>query len=489
MSALAGAIRKLNLGLYALAGVAVGLAAMHPHWVPYIVALIILAIATLSKHPLALILGGGLGTFLLLDVALDRQFSQIVILRPPFFVTEVSMALLVAVLALTSNLRLPEGTKVAFFAVVIVCVLGVMFNGPKFGWLPTLRDSAELYYIAFVPITYSVLLVCDRYISARWLQPLLSIGSVFLPIFYLLSYAHVIPGPGRIPEMSESVSGMLLIGQLIWGNTGRLGWLRFLGIPLSILSLIEPGLRGPLFGTLAALGLTYWMSYAAGNRPVQRRLGKSLLVMGVGAISVLVLDPAAMVHVAKNFDSAFILSGTGSQIANNHWRLLIWKEAIQQFLSNPLAIRVGQPWTPVVLLNLGYGGVSNVNSAGGYGLNTTTLSNSYLQMVQWYGVWALGWVLLIGFRAVKPLVRLRALSPTAIVLTAWCVLWAVVTGVEVVLEGPYMSALIWSLIGACYYWAGHRAARRMPLSGLDTDVRATTPVAGPGGGGGGHRSW
>jgi hypothetical protein len=116
-------------------------------------------------------------------------------------------------------------------------------------------------------------------------------------------------------------------------------------------------------------------------------------------------------------------------------------------MNNPLAIRVGQDWIPVQLIALGYGGW---NESIGYGLNTVAVSNSYIQMLQWYGIWAI-----VGMAGIVGGGLRRILGPrntAQMLVLSFLAMWAVVTGVEVVLEGPYMSSVIWCLVGFCYYY-------------------------------------
>lgn len=72
--------------------------------------------------------------------------------------------------------------------------------------------------------------------------------------------------------------------------------------------------------------------------------------------------------------------------------------------------------------------------------------------MQWYGIWAIIPVGMIVYHSLKRLFQVRPLGPNQVLISTFLAIWAVVTGVEVVLEGPYMSAIVWSVMGLAWYF-------------------------------------
>lgn len=394
--------------------------------------------------------------FMALTILFNRQFAHIAIPRPPLYVTEATMGLVTVLLWVRRDLKVPRSMRKWLIWVALVMAAGIVLNATKFGWLPVLRDSAELYYVWMVPLSYSVLRLTGPHIRRVHIEWGLASAAWLVPVVYFVT-RH-----SQLPADSETVCGMLMVAVLVWDWRTIPSLLMWPTVALELIMVLHWGARGPWVGLGLGAVILLWLlkdSQAETKARVLRRSGLTLGLLVWGGLVLWTVDPHLLGHLTHDIASLTTTHGSYSQVANNRWRLIIWTEALHQFMGNPLAIRVGQAWFPVKLIALGYGGW---NASIGFGLNTVAVSNSYIQMLQWYGIWAI-----VGMAGIVcgGLRRIFGPRTTAQMLVlCFLAMWAVVTGVEVVLEGPYMSSIIWCLIGFCYYypeWQTMQAVRQV----------------------------
>ncbi len=399
--------------------------------------------------------------FMILIILFNRQFAHIALPKPPLYVTETTMGLVTVLLLIHKELSIPQTMRKWLVWVGVVMVCGITVNGLKFGWLPVLRDSAELYYVWFVPLSYSIIRILGPHVRHIHVEWALAMAAWIIPLVYFVTRGS------QLPADSETICGMLVIAVVIWDWQTIPGFLVWPTIGLQFIMLLDWGARGPWVGLGAGILILLWLTKDAESYVKSRILKRMGMVLGLlvwGGLVTWTADPILLSHLVHDVQSLTTTHGSYSQVANNRWRLIIWTEALRQFISNPFAIRVGQPWAPIQLIALGYGGW---NESIGFGLNTVAVSNSYIQMLQWYGIWAVVGMAGIVIGGIRRVLGRRTMAQ--MVVLSFLAMWAVVTGVEVVLEGPYMSAVIWCLIGFCYYypeWTNIRAdqggARREP---------------------------
>lgn len=379
------------------------------------------------------------------EVLGNRAFSHLVVLRAPFYITEVGMFVIGALLLAQGELRIPPLIRTPFVFIMALCGLGMALNIVKYPVISVLRDSAELYYMMFIPISYSVFVVARRYVTRELLERIVLLLAFLAPVVYIVTRNE------QLPAASEAVSASLLIILLVTNWTSvKTAWI-WPATVFNVLALVIPGARGPWVGALLGI-IVVWIASKRLDSPAQERLVRRritwfLIIVIVGMLFMLGLDHQAWHHIARDFASLWRMSGTYNQVANNRWRIIIWESAFRQIVSNPFAIRVGQAWLPGRLVALGYGGVALT----GYGLNTVALANSYLQMVQWYGLWIIVPFYSMLGKIVYALRREPVWSPALLATVGVCVIWAVNAGVEVVLEGPYMSSVVWTTVGFCLF--------------------------------------
>lgn len=381
---------------------------------------------------LLLILGEALG---------DRSFSHFIIGKPPLYVTEVGMFIVAVLLLVQKKLSMPRSVRDPLAAIMLVCILAALINLHKNPAMSVLRDSAELYYMLFIPISYSVCKLVWPRVSRQLLERMVIVLGYVAPLFFLATYTI------QIAAASEAFSASLILFEMSW----KWRWVKmryvWISVVLNLASLADGGGRGPWIGFFAGLTLLVWFS----NRPqrllanghLRQRLYLFMAIVVTSCVMAFLIDPRIVTHIGTDLGSVMAVKGSYFQVNNNRWRLIIWSEAFHQFWSNPLAIRVGQNWMPATLTAMGYGGLNTT----GYGLNTVTLSNSYLQMLQWYGLWAFVPFCWLVARIFKPLVADLRSDPVVLSMASVLLVWAINCGVEVVLEGPYMSAVIWTLVG------------------------------------------
>ncbi len=394
--------------------------------------------------------------FMALIILFNRQFAHIALPRPPLYVTETTMAVVTLLLASQGNLSIPRSMRKWLVWLAVVMAVGIAFNGVRFGWFPVLRDSAELYYVWMVPLSYSVLRLLGPYIQRVHVEWGLAIAAWIVPLVYFVTRSS------QLPADSETICGMLIVAVLVWDWRNIPGLWIWPSVALQFIMVLHWGARGPWVGLGFGIMVLLWLIRDTDSNLKSRVLTRCGMVLGLalwGGLVLWTIDPALLTHIAHDISSLTTTHGSYSQVANNRWRLIIWTEALRQFMTNPLAIRVGQAWVPVQLIALGYGGW---NESIGFGLNTVAVSNSYIQMLQWYGIWAfigMTGVVVGGIRCI-----LGERTTAQILVLTFLAMWCVVTGVEVVLEGPYMSAVIWCLIGFCYYypdWQRIRSGREV----------------------------
>lgn len=382
--------------------------------------------------------------FMALTILFNRQFAHIALPRPPLYVTEATMGLVTVLLWTHSDLKIPRSMRKWLAWVGLVLAAGIVLNGTKFGWLPVLRDSAELYYVWLVPLSYSILRLIGPQIRRVHIEWGLAIAAWLVPLVYFVT-RH-----SQLPADSETVCGMLMVAVLVWDWRTIPSLVMWPAVALDLIMVMHWGARGPWVGLGVGALILLWLlkdAHPKTKARVWRRVGLALGLLVWGALVLWTVDPHLLGHITHDIASLTTTHGSYSQVANNRWRLIIWTEALHQFMNNPLAIRVGQDWIPVQLIALGYGGW---NESIGYDLNTVAVSNSYIQMLQWYGIWAI-----VGMAGIVGGGLRRILGPrntAQMLVLSFLAMWAVVTGVEVVLEGPYMSSVIWCLIGFCYYY-------------------------------------
>jgi hypothetical protein len=411
---------------------------------------VMLAIPVLKRFRLPVVLSF---LFLALDVLLNQQFSHFAVPRPPLFITEVFMVVLTVILKSMNALKVPKSAILPLAAIGLLVVIGVIANYPKNG-LPAIRDAAELYYVAFIPLSYSVYRMIwgarrtpyDRGAA----QTAIIIASIIASVFFLITRHHQVPGA------SESFLGILLFLQLgwHWSKTGE-RWL-FLIFPLTLAAILVQGARGPWVGVGLGLVCLVVLSYKVENgSSIRRRLARLLLFFLVVVVPLgLLTSPALYAHIQRDMVSIFQTNGTYYQVANNRWRWIIWGQALKQIGQDPFAIRIGQQWVPAVLANYGFSIATT-----GYQLGTIALSNSYLQIVQWWGIWPIVPLALIAIGSVKGFAMVDSrgyLRPMQVVALSALAMWSAVILVEVVLEGPYMSVVVWSLVGLGYFYRDWR---------------------------------
>ncbi len=375
-------------------------------------------------------------------ILFTRSFAYIALPKPPFYVTESSLLSLTVLLLLSRRFVMPKRVGLWIFLLFLILGLGLILNAPQFGLLPVLRDSAEIYYIWFIPVSYSVFRIMGQYVTRRHLEVGLRVFGILVPITYILT------GAIQIPAASESIAGMLLVFQMAWKWEKKRNIVDFVTTGLLLVAIVLPGARGPWIGIVLAF---IALAAVSGGQThyVGRRIGTLTAFVLLSCGMLMLTDPAFFAKVSENFLSVFKLAGSYVQVANNRWRLIIWGSAWGQFVQAPFNIRVGQPWLPVRLIELGYGGW---NASKGYALNTVALSNSYLQVLQWYGIWPIVPFLAIGGMALRRSLAGVGRDPISLVLIGCMSIWFVVIGVEVVLEGPYMSAVMWSMLGFAFFY-------------------------------------
>lgn len=384
--------------------------------------------------------------FMGLTILFNRSFSHIALPKPPFYVTEMTMALLTVMLWYKGQLVIPRAMRPWLLWIGAVMMIGLIFNGPRFGWLAVIRDSAELYYIWFVPLSYSLYRLALPLLSRRTVEWGLATALWLVPLVYLATASI------QLPSAAESVSAMLILTLFIWEWHDVPPAMIWPALILNMVSLMRWGARGPWVGFAFAVMVLLTLAPKVNGQFLARLQREAMVSVGVclWLLGVLwLVDQPLLAHILQDLKSLTTFHGHYSQIANNRWRLIIWEEAAKQILSNPYAIRVGQPWIPEKLVSLGYGGW---NATQGFAQNTVALSNSYLQMMQWYGIWAIIPVAMMVYHSLKHLFQVRPLGPNQVLISTFLAIWAVVTGVEVVLEGPYMSAIVWSLVGLAWYF-------------------------------------
>ena len=398
------------------------------------------------------------GIFMILTILFNRTFAHVAMPKPPFYITEVTMIGLSGLLWYRGELRIPWSIRPYLIGIAAVMVVGIVFNGSRFGILPVIRDSAELYYIWFVPLSYSVYRLIGPYVTRAQVELALVLSIWCVPLIYLAT-AHI-----QLSSTSESVSAMLILTIFIWEWRLVPQYLIWPALILNLVSLVHWGARGPWVGL--GLGVAVLMAFGK-NVPgdfTHRLRAKALITISLGLWLlgvVWMVDPPILVRISHDVLSLSTFHGSYNQVANNRWRLIIWEEAGKQIRSNPFAIRVGQPWIPQKLVALGYGGW---NAVKGYAQNTVALSNSYLQMMQWYGIWAVIPVAVVVYQGSKGLLHSRPWTSVQVLVACFLAIWAVVTGVEVVLEGPYMSAIVWSLVGFGFYFPEWKALKKRGLT-------------------------
>lgn len=419
-------------------------------WVTIGIVVGVLGIIAVTRNIEALTIGIFMA-LLLGEILGNRSFSHLIIVKAPLYVTEFGMLVLSVLLVAQRKLFLPKFIRIPFISIMAVCIISAATNVFRFPYLSVLRDSAELYYLYFIPLAYSVYKIARPHISSRNGEVTIATLAWLTPIFYLIT------GALQLPAASEAVSASFIVFALSWNWKYVNPLVVWLSVPLNVVAMVYPGARGPwvgfVFGVIVLSVLSGKLHDPVLKSRIRFRVGLMLIVAIVSLSVVSLLTPSVYQHISKEIASLTTLHGSYSQVANNRWRIIIWGDAFRQFMGNPLAIRVGQNWMPEQLVLLGYGGLT----VSGFGLNTVALSNSYLQMLQWYGLWAFipFWVLIVRVCA-ELQTNIREI-PIALSGIAILAIWAINTGVEVVLEGPYMSAVIWSLVGVLI---GHIEYRR-----------------------------
>ncbi|NMP24788.1 O-antigen ligase family protein [Sulfobacillus harzensis] len=409
-------------------------------------AAITLALPVLRRYPLAVVLSV---LFLIPDISMDQRFSHIALPKPPFFVTECFMLMLTIILVMSKTFKVPKKASLPLIALLFLVVIGVFLNIHKYG-LAALRDAAELYYAAFIPLSYSVYRVIWKSKRTPYNRRHASVAilclSIALPVF------DIITRHSQVPGASESFLGILLFLQLGWHWSRKDEKWLYATFPLGLSAVLVQDARGPWVGIAIGLVCFVVLSYKLENgADLRRRL------IRLFAVSLAVIVPVGTFelhslsnHIQRDLVSIFQTHGSYYQVANNRWRLIVWGQALHQITQNPLAIRIGQQWVPTVLGNYGFSTVTT-----GYELGTIALSNSYLQIVQWWGLWPIVPLALLIVGSIKGLVVTNErglLRPMQVVALASLAMWAAVIFVEVVLEGPYMSAVVWSMIGLGYFY-------------------------------------
>lgn len=415
-----------------------------------VAAVLLLRLATQSLSALT---GGIFGLLLLGELLANRVFSHVVIGKPPLYVTETGMLVVGGLLLAQGRLAIPRMIRAPLAGLMTVMGIGIVLNMHRYPLISVVRDSAELYYMLFIPLGYSVFRMVRPMLDRRRLELAVLALAYVSPLFFIATRSI------QIPAASEAVSASFVLFALGWDWRSVKPASVWPSVLLNLVAVTDGGARGPWVGFLAGLGVLFFYAGRVGGNgrwgeTVRRRIGAFLAVVGMAGLVAFLASPPLVAHVGRDFASIIGGSQSGSsfQVANNHWRLIIWSEAFQQFWSNPLAIRAGQGWVPAVLAAMGYGGITIT----GYGLNTVALSNSYLQMLQWYGIWAalpFWWMVSTVIR--RFLFNLAA-APVLLPVLAILSVWAINGAVEVMLEGPYMSALVWTLFGCAIAYLEER---------------------------------
>ena len=399
----------------------------------------------------------------------DKAFAYLHLPGTPLFVGEVVLAIIVVYLIRfypINDDRLRSPVRLTLVVFLLYSALRTLPYLGQYG-IDALRDASQWYYgiLAFF--------VADL-VRRRGIDPIVGWFGKILPWFVLwapisLILSQVLTSPlvpdSDVPIASHRGSNtsvlltaclgfMWLLDEQVTGITKRR---RAVLTAVSGLFLVVAGIqnRGGFLAAIAGLCVIFWYA-RAGQRHFVGIMCTVVILIGlifsVADIRVSFfsnareISPEQLVENLVSVVNPDAVATSGDLVGNSSWRLDLWNEILRDVNLNAPVLGRGYG---VSLGGLyGFQGVGETELRSAHNSHMTIFARSgYLGVGLWFLMWVIWFIAMIRSRRALAARGLNVEAAVAVVAMA-CALAVLVNAVfDPSIEGPPVSAWIWSVFG------------------------------------------
>ena len=399
----------------------------------------------------------------------DRGFAYLHLPGTPLFVGEIVLAIIIVYLIRFYPINDDRLRSPARLALVVFLLYSALRTLPYLGQygIDALRDASQWYYGIFAFFVADLVRRAGIGPIIGWFRTILPWFVVWAPISLILSQVLVYP---LVPDSDVSVfshrgsnTSVLLAACLgfVWmldeQDTGITRRQRAALTAASGLFLVVAGIqnRGGFLAAIAGLVVIFW--YA---RAEQRHFVGIIftVVTLVGLIFWLTdmrvsffsndrdISANQLVENLVSVVNPDAVATSGDLVGNTSWRFDLWNEVLRDVnLNAPL---LGRGYGVSLGDQYGFEGVGETELRSAHNSHMTIFARSgYLGIGLWFTMWVIWFIAMVRSRRALAARGLSREAAVAVVAIAFAVAVLVNAVFDPSIEGPPVSAWIWSVYG------------------------------------------
>jgi hypothetical protein len=399
----------------------------------------------------------------------DRGFAYLHVPGTPLFVGEIALAIITVYLICFYPITNPDLRSPVRLALGVFLVFSAFRTLPYLGehGFDALRDASQWYYglLAFFVADF----VRRRGIRpiVRWFGKLVPWFVAWAPVSLVLGQVLTQP---LVPDSDVPIwahrgsnTSVLITGVLgfMWmldeKDTGITQRQRGILTAVSGVFLVVAGIqnRGGLIAAIAGLALIYWFA-RSGQRHFVGVISTVVIIVGlifaVADIRVSFFSNSREIsaeQLVENLVSVVnpdAVATSGDLVGNSSWRMDLWSAVFRDvnfnapFLGRGYGVSLGELY--------GFEGAGETELRNAHNSHMTIFARSgYLGVGLWFAMWAIWYILMIRSRRALAARGLRVEAGVAVVAMAVALAVLVNAVFDPSIEGPPVSAWIWSIFG------------------------------------------
>jgi hypothetical protein len=399
----------------------------------------------------------------------DRGFAYLHVPGTPLFVGEIALAIITVYLICFYPITNPDLRSPVRLALGVFLVFSAFRTLPYLGehGFDALRDASQWYYglLAFF--------VAD-FVRRRGIRPIVGWFGKLVPWFVAWAPVSLVLGQvltqPLVPDSDVPIwahrgsnTSVLITGVLgfMWmldeKDTGITQRQRGILTAVSGVFLVVAGIqnRGGLIAAIAGLALIYWFA-RSGQRHFVGVISTVVIIVGlifaVADIRVSFFSNSREIsaeQLVENLVSVVnpdAVATSGDLVGNSSWRMDLWSAVFRDvnfnapFLGRGYGVSLGELY--------GFEGAGETELRNAHNSHMTIFARSgYLGVGLWFAMWAIWYILMIRSRRALAARGLRVEAGVAVVAMAVALAVLVNAVFDPSIEGPPVSAWIWSIFG------------------------------------------